>query len=230
MADFPPDTCSLAISNSELDTPKKITLVGLFETHDVLSSVLQFLHDKYGDLPLLFVCRNLQKFLRSVRKHQPIETKISAMLESAKLAEWACDHAALSFSWKCTFFSVECGYVETLQWLLCKGVSFQRLHACEWAARCGQLRMLKHLRAMDPPCPWNALVCAAAAAQGHLPLLRWVHEQACPWDARTCALAALNGHLDILKYARAQPVHCPWTDEVDLVAMFYRFLDLTESD
>jgi len=47
---------------------------------------------------------------------------------------------------------------------------------CMWAALSGQLEVLKWMRAQNPPCPWNALTCRAAA-RGHLEVLEWMRAQ-----------------------------------------------------
>ena len=44
--------------------------------------------------------------------------------------------------------------------------------------------------------------CAYAAKHGQLEVLKWAHENGCPWDWRTCAFAADGGHLEALKCAR----------------------------
>ena len=77
---------------------------------------------------------------------------------------------------------------------------------CEAVAACGQLDVLKWLRANN--CPWDQLTCAAAAEHGHLHVLRWACENGCPWREDTCTSAAEHGHLALLQWARAN--ECPW--------------------
>ena len=50
-------------------------------------------------------------------------------------------------------------------------------------------------------CPWNSYTCNDAAAYGHLPALKYLHENGCPWDSSTCSSAAGNKHWDCLQYA-----------------------------
>jgi len=70
------------------------------------------------------------------------------------------------------------------------------------AAEGGHLDLLQTLRALDPPCPWNAgKICAAAAAKGHLALLQWVHAQDAQWiwdGVHICAIR--GGHLAVLSW------------------------------
>ena len=35
---------------------------------------------------------------------------------------------------------------------------------------------------------------------GHLPALKYLHENGCPWDYSTCYFAAHNKHWDCLQY------------------------------
>ena len=40
-----------------------------------------------------------------------------------------------------------------------------------------------------------------AAHNGHLSVLKYLHENGCPWDMGTCYYAAQNKHWDCLQYA-----------------------------
>ena len=71
--------------------------------------------------------------------------------------------------------------------------------------------------ALEHGCRWNGLICAAAAAGGHIGVLQWARDQdpPCPWDgkncaAATCRAAAAGGHLEVLKWLREQNPPCPW--------------------
>ncbi|CAN0178929.1 unnamed protein product, partial [Ectocarpus fasciculatus] len=60
-------------------------------------------------------------------------------------------------------------------------------------------------------CPRNVLMCAYAAAAGHLETLKWAREEeGCGWWA-TCAFAAAGGHLEVLEWARERGA--PWGEE-----------------
>ena len=43
--------------------------------------------------------------------------------------------------------------------------------------------------------------CSSAAVNGHLPALKYLHENGCPWDWGTCYYAADNKRWDCLQYA-----------------------------
>ena len=77
---------------------------------------------------------------------------------------------------------------------------------CKWdektissAAEQGNLEMVKYCVANE--CPIDVYACTCAARNGHLEVLKCLHEEAkAPWNWRTAAWAAQNGHLHILEY------------------------------
>lgn len=60
-------------------------------------------------------------------------------------------------------------------------------------------------------------MCDAAAAAGHLPILKYAHENGCVWNWWTCVVAARGGHLGCLKYAHENG--CEWEDWMCIVAV-----------
>jgi hypothetical protein len=80
-------------------------------------------------------------------------------------------------------------------------------YACASAAAAeGHLGALGWLHSRG--CPWGSSTCSSAAARGHLEVLRYAHEHGCPWDSYTCHYAAAGGHLEVLRYAHEHG--CPW--------------------
>ena len=77
---------------------------------------------------------------------------------------------------------------------------------CEWdsgtidvAAYQGNLEMVKYCVAKK--CPINGWACAEAAGNGHLEVLKYLHEEAkAPWNFWTAAWAARSGHPHVLEY------------------------------
>ena len=77
---------------------------------------------------------------------------------------------------------------------------------CEWgggtissAAYQGNVEMVKYCVANE--CPIDEMACEYAASEGHLDVLKYLHQEAkAPWCCGTAAWAALNGHLHILEY------------------------------
>ena len=106
--------------------------------------------------------------------------------------------------------AAEGGYLSLLKDRHSRGVLKYKYKylVCAAAARNGDLKELKALRADDYP--WYEETCAYAAEHGHLEVLKWAHANGCPWDEATCWRAAMGGHLEVLQWARANG--CPWSE------------------
>ena len=89
------------------------------------------------------------------------------------------------------------GYHSTLKCLRRRGELEDECLLCAAAAKNGDLEVLKALRAEDSP--WNESTCTHAAQGGQLEVLKWGRANNCPWDEGTCALAAWGGQLEVLK-------------------------------
>lgn len=87
-------------------------------------------------------------------------------------------------------------------------------NVCDYAARTGNLEILKWARNGENKFPWNSWTTARAAQYGQLEVLKWLRsgEDKCPWDEATCAIAAEKGHLEILKWLRRGEDVCPWDE------------------
>jgi len=105
--------------------------------------------------------------------------------------------------------AVQGGNIECVRLALDNGFSLLESEVCAIAARNGNLEMLKFLRGNG--CPFSEETCADAAEGGHLELLRWARENGCPWDEKTCTGAARGGHLFLLKWVRQNG--CPWDEK-----------------
>ena len=53
--------------------------------------------------------------------------------------------------------------------------------------------------------------CEYAAREGHLDVLKYLHEHDCPWDWRACRIAHRNNEIDCLNYLIEQK--CPGFEE-----------------
>jgi hypothetical protein len=95
---------------------------------------------------------------------------------------------------------------------------------CEAAAENGDLELLKWLHAHD--CAWDAETCNWAAFNGLLDILMWVREQGCPWDEAACSWAAEGGHLHILQWAHKNG--CPWNELTCLKAAWKGHLHILQ--
>ena len=105
------------------------------------------------------------------------------------------------------------GHLEVLQWARANGCLWSELtHAA--AASSGNLEVLQYLDGIFCRAS-GTKSCAAAALNGHLHVLKWMHEVIYVWDELTSANAAAGGHLEVLLWLRANG--CP-SDEKELDA------------
>jgi hypothetical protein len=61
--------------------------------------------------------------------------------------------------------------------------------------------MVKYCVENDCPMHAGADACSNAASNGHLDVLKYLHEHGCPWDSLTCYHAHENDHIEFLNYA-----------------------------
>ena len=89
------------------------------------------------------------------------------------------------------------------------------------AARPNCLPTVQWLRTLEPPVPWSAAVCEAAAHRGDVSLLQWLRGQdpPCPWTA-SCSAAAVNSRQhETLQWMGAQQPPCPFSEECTSAAV-----------
>ena len=79
---------------------------------------------------------------------------------------------------------------------------------CANAAENGHLEVLKYLHE-EAKVPWGWNTAAWAALQGHLHILEYLVERKFDEFDETCIPAAGNGHLDCLKYLH-ETAKAPW--------------------
>jgi hypothetical protein len=174
--------------------------------------------------------------------HELIEYLLSKMKKPRKkkllydedLDSEACDAAAefadvklleklhkmkLAWGTSTTFAAARSGNIETLQYALENRCPLSQdnmyeghwdLDCCSVAAAEGHIHVLKYLH--QKRCHWHENTCSEASANGKLNCLMFAHENGCPWDIETCYEAARNGHIECLKYAYENG--CPWNETV----------------
>ncbi|CAL6349162.1 unnamed protein product [Bathycoccus prasinos] len=79
---------------------------------------------------------------------------------------------------------------------------------CREVARTNKLELLKWIRE-EKKCKWDSRTIRAAAIQGNLEMVKYCVANECPIDEWACARAAENGHLEILKYLH-EVAKAPW--------------------
>ena len=89
--------------------------------------------------------------------------------------------------------------LELLKWIREEKKCHWNKKTINMAARHGSLEIVKYCVANE--CPIDVFACADAAENGHLEILKYLHEEAkAPWGSYTADCAASSGHLHILEY------------------------------
>ncbi|GAQ78679.1 hypothetical protein KFL_000170250 [Klebsormidium nitens] len=125
-----------------------------------------------------------------------------------------------------------------LKWAKVQGMYQWGEDSCQHAVLGGSLEVLQWLREQTPPCPWDATLCIALAAQmksfaiaewvlgqdpsagktlcnvaakaGFLDALAWARKHGLPWDEGVCTGAAMRGQFAALRWLRKRSPPCPW--------------------
>ena len=72
-------------------------------------------------------------------------------------------------------------------------------YVCDYAALPGECEAAE-VDAREQPC-LEYIHVRLRSPNGHLPALKYLHENGCPWDYDTCVCTADNKHWDCLQYA-----------------------------
>jgi len=139
-------------------------------------------------------------------------------------------------------------HLDCLKWCIKNGHLRDKSGICVWAARNGNLKMIKLL--MKNGCTYTPKICEEAGMHGHLHILEWAkansyklahvcnsaawggrleiiqwgRRNGCEWDLEVCSYAATNGHLDVIKYAIANG--CELDVDVCESAVMHNHLDV----
>jgi hypothetical protein len=107
------------------------------------------------------------------------------------------------------------GRFDVLQYLRGEGLDWSS-DVCGTAAHFGQLALLQQLR--EHGCPWDAdEISISAAANGSVPLLKWLRQQDIVFTEMALSSAARSGHVAACEYLRLT-AQCPWSLRVCMIA------------
>ena len=158
------------------------------------------------DLKFLHLVNNeARKLIKRSTREKELKKKFKVReMSSISTLEVAWEHKPSWESWweDHRYFCrrvAETNKLELLKWI-------REEKKCEWsagtinrAAEQGNLEMVKYCVANE--CPIDAIACEYAAKNGHLEILKYLHEEAkAPWDEYTATWAAGKGQLHILEY------------------------------
>jgi len=135
--------------------------------------------------------------------------RAAAVLGQTKVLEYVMERRLAIVGSSDIERAIRRGHSHVLEWALHKAY-VPTFRACTAAAAGGHLQILKRLRHVG--CAWDRTTCSEAAAGGHLDLLRWAVSQGCEWDATTALAAADGGHLELLQWALTRG--CGWSPSV----------------
>ena len=194
---------------------KTLTHVAFYERRDSLWDVIVKWDDicfkhilprlNRTDVKILYeVNTETRKLIkRSSRKRELKKKYKVSEMSSVSTLDVALENLSLwSGDWTETWFCSEVAKtnkLELLEWA-------REWICCDWdsktmriAAEQGNLEMVKYCVANE--CPITGWACAEAAGNGHLEVLKYLHEEAkAPWNFWTAAWAARSGHLHVLEY------------------------------
>jgi len=95
------------------------------------------------------------------------------------------------------------GHLEVVKWMQAlEGCPWDNLRVCEAAVHGKHLGVLEWLH--DIAWTWNVDVCVYAARRGNMEMLKWLLGKGCPCDesacAELCAEAAEHGHMEVRQW------------------------------
>lgn len=193
------------------------------EQPDLLHHIFSFL----GRESYLFVapvCKIWRETYRRATGSETPQTKVLYALENLAVLQFG---KANKLSWDAKCFALLCGKgdLPMVLWAAQNNIPFDYRALC-CAARSGALPVVMYLlhkhgivKAVE-----GQDVCAAAAAGGHLHVLKYLRDHGFHWDDMVTLEAAYYGHLHIIEYARSQ--NCPWHTNVASVAAYNGDLEL----
>jgi len=127
---------------------------------------------------------------------------------SIELVEWAHKTKKCRKNKQTAEYAAQCGHLDLLKHLRKEKWKIGSSTVME-AARGGQVKCMRYLRDEVGIRQWSPLTMAVAARHGHLEAVQYAFEQKEAWISTVaCEWAAERGHLNCLKFLHEQG--CPW--------------------
>ena len=131
-----------------------------------------------------------------------------AKTNKLELLKWVREEKKCDWDVGTIWAAAEQGNLEMVKYCVVKKCAISTL-TCAFAAKNGHLKVLKYLHE-KVKAPWDSETAAWAARNGHLHILEYLVERKYDgYDERACASAAIGGHLECLKYLHEE-VKAPW--------------------
>ena len=123
-----------------------------------------------------------------------------SVCSSPSVLRWAVTQGGCPKSCAVTSAVVRTGRVDTLHAALGLGLPLHQ-QLCVEAAEHGHLMMLQHIHSLSSRhFNLNDDVFAAAANNGHLPVVQWLVKQNCPVRPTVCMEAAVRSNFDVIRW------------------------------
>lgn len=130
---------------------------------------------------------------------------------SIELVEWAHKTKKCRKNKQTADYAAQCGHLDLLKHLRKEKWKIGSSTVME-AARGGQVKCMRYLREEVGIRQWSPLTMAVAARHGHLEAVQYAFEQKEAWISTVaCEWAAERGHLNCLKFLHEQG--CPWNSQ-----------------
>lgn len=99
---------------------------------------------------------------------------------------------------------VQQGNQQCIQWMIDRSWNPLQTRASWYAAKHGNLELLKWTQSQNPPGVLSENTSMIAAAGGHVNILQWLHAHGCPWNQDVMYVAAAGGHMSVFEWVNFQ--------------------------
>jgi len=132
-----------------------------------------------------------------------------AATNKLELLKWVREEKKCEWDFRSIVEAIIQGNLEMVKYCVAKECPFDKVVCvCQYAAKFGQLEILKYLHE-EVKAPWDSQTAEEAAFDGHLHILEYLVERKYEFTKWPCVIAAEFGHFDCLKYLH-ETAKAPW--------------------